>query len=270
MDVAWYRFDLSLLFPITGSHIKRIGLARVVVGAGSMYLTVPIFISLHLGVLAWGTHGIIAPLLGLAKTPAKNYLVIDRHKIKGLPLVDKLNCVFCGYANGLCELWNVRLDQLGQLDVEVSAPKKAAIGTLAALALPASLVAQFVGVGLIYDNLIAKPIGLRTRSRSEVGALLDGRDYAARCGRLARALLRHQKNLGIRLGSLLEQIESAFCPLKHLERRAEVVFPDHHDRFLDPDQLDEMRKILCTEGSVSEFKPTVRPWRERKAAAAKP
>jgi hypothetical protein len=38
---------------------------------------------------------------GVARVPRSGYLVIDRHRLAYLNGIEKLNCVFCGYANGL-------------------------------------------------------------------------------------------------------------------------------------------------------------------------
>jgi len=38
---------------------------------------------------------------GVAVVPRSEYLVIDRHRLAYLNGIEKLNCVFCGYANGL-------------------------------------------------------------------------------------------------------------------------------------------------------------------------
>lgn len=41
------------------------------------------------------------PLLKIKKPKRKNYIKIDRHKIKKLKPIQKINCAYCGYANGL-------------------------------------------------------------------------------------------------------------------------------------------------------------------------
>jgi hypothetical protein len=38
---------------------------------------------------------------GIAKVKRSEYVVIDRHRLGYLNLVQKLNCVFCGYGNGV-------------------------------------------------------------------------------------------------------------------------------------------------------------------------
>lgn len=41
------------------------------------------------------------PLFGIRRVPRRQYIVIDRHKLAYLNGIEKLNCVYCGYANGV-------------------------------------------------------------------------------------------------------------------------------------------------------------------------
>jgi len=44
------------------------------------------------------------PIWGIARVRRSDYVVIDRHQLAYLNGVEKLNCVYCGYANGLIAL----------------------------------------------------------------------------------------------------------------------------------------------------------------------
>ncbi len=46
-------------------------------------------------------HRICFPLYGLEYVSRGDYIIIDRHKLSYLDFFEKLNCVYCGYANGL-------------------------------------------------------------------------------------------------------------------------------------------------------------------------
>lgn len=46
-------------------------------------------------------HRVCFPLYGLPYAKRANYIKIDRHRLKYLSWGDKLNCAYCGYANGL-------------------------------------------------------------------------------------------------------------------------------------------------------------------------
>jgi len=44
---------------------------------------------------------IIFPVYGIAKVPRDDFIAVDRHHLSYLNGIEKLNCAFCGYANGL-------------------------------------------------------------------------------------------------------------------------------------------------------------------------
>jgi len=46
-------------------------------------------------------HQICFRLYGLSRVKRRNYIKIDRHKLKYLAWYEKINCAYCGYANGL-------------------------------------------------------------------------------------------------------------------------------------------------------------------------
>jgi hypothetical protein len=41
------------------------------------------------------------PLFGISRVRRRDYIVIDRHRLSYLNGIEKLNCVYCGYANGV-------------------------------------------------------------------------------------------------------------------------------------------------------------------------
>ena len=41
------------------------------------------------------------PAYGIGKVKREEYIIIDRHKLSYLNILQKLNCVYCGYFNGL-------------------------------------------------------------------------------------------------------------------------------------------------------------------------
>ncbi|MCW8916030.1 MAG: hypothetical protein OQK24_09280 [Magnetovibrio sp.] len=44
---------------------------------------------------------IIFPVYGIRKVPRGDFIVVDRHHLSYLNGIEKLNCAYCGYANGL-------------------------------------------------------------------------------------------------------------------------------------------------------------------------
>jgi hypothetical protein len=267
-----YRIGLSGRAPISGSHVRRLGARRVWLGGGSMYFSTPMFVAVHAATrLAF--DGVVGPLMGVQGKPPRRYLVVlDRFRIRELPFLDRLGCAFCGYANGVCMMASDRLDRLAERAGEVSAPRrlptlprdslasgarKLLAGVTGAVASAALLPFQLHALELVYGRVVAPTLGLHHLSAAAAETQLETLGYAAGAGPLARRLLRHHKRFLVRVATALEQIESAWCPLRHLKQPPEIEVPPHHARFFAHDQLDEMRRTLRAEGTVSELKPTV-------------
>ena len=72
---------------------------RNVVSAPFIYAMVAPFVVLDLFVSSY--QAICFPLYGIPKVRRANYIIIDRHNLGYLNVIEKMNCVFCGYADGL-------------------------------------------------------------------------------------------------------------------------------------------------------------------------
>ncbi len=247
--------DVSLMFPIFGSHIRRIGWIRTLVGGFSMYLCIPGLVLIHhtLGVLAY--QWLVRPIFGMKRLRWADHVIIDRHRIKELPYFDRFNCMFCGYANGLCVMVNREIDQISALDGQFGFWRQAFLLVLSALMLPIIVVYE-LSYQLIYNLLVSRPMGMHRVSIAEASAVLEKEGYAAGLPGPARFLIRVAKNSQLRFAMALEQMESSFCPLRHFEEREGIVYPDHHKKFFGPDQIEEMRQTLMTVGTVSAKTPT--------------
>jgi hypothetical protein len=69
-------------------------------------LTAPVIYSLLLPLVMldlWVTlyQLVCFPIYGIAPVPRRRYFAIDRHKLAYLNGIEKVNCTFCSYANGL-------------------------------------------------------------------------------------------------------------------------------------------------------------------------
>lgn len=69
-------------------------------------LTAPVIYSLLIPFLAldlWVTvyQRVCFPIYGVARVPRRRYFAIDRHRLAYLNGIEKVNCTFCSYANGL-------------------------------------------------------------------------------------------------------------------------------------------------------------------------
>ena len=71
----------------------------VVLSAPVIYALIVPFVLLDLSV--WIYQTICFPVYGIPKVPRSRHIRIDRHKLVYLNALQKLNCVYCGYCNGV-------------------------------------------------------------------------------------------------------------------------------------------------------------------------
>lgn len=255
------RENSSLIPTITECHANRLGWPRTLLGGFSMYLSIPFWVICHVTLATFCYQWIMRPILGIKRLRWADYVILDRHRIDGLVAIDKFNCLFCGYANGITTLINHELDQLNQLEKQTSMMKRIA-GTVAAiLFLPFIVIGDIFCVRFNYDMIIAPLLGMHTTSFAEIQLQLHANQWGKNFNPLAKYLFVYAKNVFTRVALLLEQIESSWCPLYHLENRTDVVYPEHHQHFFKADELDKMRQVLSSKGSVSPRQPeNVKPF----------
>lgn len=247
--------DISLLFPIFGSHIKRIGWLRTLSGAFAMFLCIPGLMIAHLTFTVLLYQWLVCPLLGIKHVRWKDYVIIDRHRIKALSRIDRLNCKFCGYANGLCGMMNQEYDNLAEYREKIGFIRHVMLFFVMCLLIPFNLFME-LSVQIIYNILVSRPLGMQRISIKEAAEIMKKNGYAAQFPPFEKMVIRSGKNTMFRFLMGLEQIESSWCPLSHFEKREGVVYPEHHKKFFGQDEIQEMRKVLKTEGTVSDRKPT--------------
>ena len=85
------------------AHRKTLGLART---PWPTLLTMPLIYGMALPLLILDVSISLYQLgcftaWGIVRVKRAEYVVIDRHRLGYLNLVQKLNCVFCGYGNGV-------------------------------------------------------------------------------------------------------------------------------------------------------------------------
>ena len=71
-----------------------------------MILTIPVIWSalvpaVLLDVVVWAYQLVCFPIYGIPRVRRSDYVVIDRHALRYLNLIEKLNCMYCGYFNGV-------------------------------------------------------------------------------------------------------------------------------------------------------------------------
>ncbi len=82
-----------LLRYVFGAHPKHVLTAPVI------YSCIVPAVLLDLWVSAY--HAICFRVWGIPRVRRSDYIVIDRHYLPYLNLLEKLNCIYCGYFNGL-------------------------------------------------------------------------------------------------------------------------------------------------------------------------
>jgi len=98
------RFDTEILRK---HRSFRLGLMRQIFQSPlSIILVSPFIYSLILPIallhLFIAVYQVVCfPVYGIPKVKRSDYIVVDRHKLAYLNPLEKLNCIFCGYANGV-------------------------------------------------------------------------------------------------------------------------------------------------------------------------
>ena len=245
---------VSMFGHIFGSHVERIGWLRTLVGTLPMLLAIPWLIMTHTLLVVVFYQWLVRPLLGAPRVRWADYVIIDRHRITELTWIDRFACLFCSYANGITTMGNQELDYASNQPGPVAGWKRPLLALLSVAYLPVYVVYEF-HFQVVY-NLLASPLlGLHRVSFGEAATMLRHQQYAASRDGLFRTWLRLMKNASLRFAMGLEQIESSWCPLRHFETRKGVVYPEHHKRFFGPDELEQMREVLRTTGTVSARRP---------------
>lgn len=86
---------------------ERESLARFLSRARpSVVLTAPVIYSLILPILLLDLfvtlyQAICFPVYGIARVRRRDHIAVDRHRLAYLNIVQKVNCAYCGYANGV-------------------------------------------------------------------------------------------------------------------------------------------------------------------------
>jgi hypothetical protein len=235
------------------THAKRIGFPRTLFGGFLQYLSVFEFVMLHLTVIVVLYRAMLAPLFGLKRFRVGDYMLFDRGKVSRMRAFDKLNCQFCAYANGTAKMWNDELDELSRADF-----RKGNIFARIVVAVYAVCLAVFLFFSFILSKilfvLIALFLGMHIVKLGDIRRELKAANYAGSHSFVMRSLIRGAKIYAYSLAGNLEQIESSWCPLKHVETATSVASA-HHANFYDQDKLDEVIEVLAKDGTVSPRKP---------------
>ena len=87
------RFRTGLLKYILGARLRHIITASIIYAVFFPLLLTDIAVTLY--------QSICFPLYGIARVRRRDYLVFDRNHLGYLNLIEKINCAYCSYGNGL-------------------------------------------------------------------------------------------------------------------------------------------------------------------------
>jgi hypothetical protein len=92
--VRWQKqFKLGLPQYIFGAPIQHVISAPVVYSLVIPFVLIDIWVSLY--------QAICFPIYGMKKVRRRDYIIFDRHHLAYLNIIEKLNCAYCSYGNGL-------------------------------------------------------------------------------------------------------------------------------------------------------------------------
>ena len=80
------------------SHLRAISLPFLLTSPVIYAMIVPLVLA---DIFATVYQFVCFPVYGIRRVPRSRYVVIDRHRLAYLNAIEKLNCVYCGYANGV-------------------------------------------------------------------------------------------------------------------------------------------------------------------------
>jgi hypothetical protein len=170
--------------------------------------------------------------------------------IEGMALADRINCNFCGYANGLTTMLNDQIDQIQDKNFNFGIFKLFLIYPILIIFTLISLIGDLLAIHLVYNCLVAPLLGMETTSGRIIFDELYKQEYAKKLNSINRLLIIYNKSVFKRFSLLLAQIESSWCPIKHLKKTQTVKYPEHHNYFYSPEQLNQAKELLAKNGTV--------------------
>ena len=81
-----------------GRYLSEAALLNILTTPVIWFILIPSF---FLDATVSAYQAICFPVYGIPKVKRRRYIIIDRHALSYLNVIEKLNCVYCGYFNGL-------------------------------------------------------------------------------------------------------------------------------------------------------------------------
>jgi hypothetical protein len=87
------RFRQGVLAYLRDASPRNLLTTPIIYSMAAPFALLDVWVSLY----QW----ICFPLYGIARVCRRDYVVIDRHRLGHLNAIEKANCAYCGYANGV-------------------------------------------------------------------------------------------------------------------------------------------------------------------------
>jgi hypothetical protein len=87
------KLKTSLLAYLAEAELKHILIAPIIYSLIFPFLLLDLFVTCY--------QAICFPVYGIPKVRRREYIVFDRHHLAYLNLIEKFNCAYCSYGNGL-------------------------------------------------------------------------------------------------------------------------------------------------------------------------
>ena len=93
VEDAHRKLKVGLLRWLGDASLRNIASAPFIYAMIIPFTLLDLFVSTY--------QAVCFPLYRIPKVPRSQYIVIDRHQLSYVNAIEKLNCIYCGYVNGL-------------------------------------------------------------------------------------------------------------------------------------------------------------------------
>ncbi|MDO6461045.1 hypothetical protein Q4485_10085 [Granulosicoccaceae sp. 1_MG-2023] len=91
------KYRIRSLPYLRGARLRHILSAPLIYSVLLPMLLMDLFVSVY--------HSVCFRIYGIPRVQRREHIVIDRHKLAYLNNIEKINCMYCGYGNGLISYW---------------------------------------------------------------------------------------------------------------------------------------------------------------------
>ena len=233
------------------SRMRELGVRRSIIGAFSIYLSFPFLVLFH----AVGICLFIAPvamMLKLDKYRQNQFIVIDRYKLKSLSLIDKFNCAYCDYANGIATYYQYKIEEYFEYSGIIRRWKKILIYILYQPFMVSVNVyrwhAKYLYEDVVFPVIQHQPLSVK----QAIKKISDKRCAIKANNKDIGRLLKKEMVFSVILSDGLSAVESYWCPIKHYNDKGKI-YSEPHKQYFDPRKSNNvlsLMDVLSKEGVI--------------------